>query len=162
MPTEKQIKYWKSKEGIKQSQETINKRNKKLKKVVHTEDWNKKVSDSKIREKNPMWNGGIYKTTHGYLMIKFSEHPFADRQGYIQEHRLKVEVKIGRYLTKEEKIHHINGIKTDNRIENLMLFPNDSKHHKFHQKIKQFGFTTPIKRQIDERWKEYQINPLFS
>lgn len=36
-----------------------------------------------------------------------------------------------RFLTKEEVVHHINGIRSDNRIKNLMLFPNASAHQKF-------------------------------
>jgi len=45
-----------------------------------------------------------------------------------------MEKHIGRYLTPEEVVHHINEIKTDNRIENLMLFKNANEHTKFHMK----------------------------
>ena len=72
--------------------------------------------------------------------------------GGVSKHRLVVEEYIGRKLTKEERIHHINEIKSDNRIENLMLFPNDKEHIKFHNKIRRWGYTNPIKRQIETRW----------
>jgi len=36
-----------------------------------------------------------------------------------------------------------------------MLFPNDKEHIKFHNKIRQFGMTNPIKRQIKNRWNEF-------
>jgi hypothetical protein len=40
---------------------------------------------------------------------------------------------ISQPLKPEETVHHINGIKDDNRLENLMLFPNKSAHHSFHK-----------------------------
>lgn len=61
------------------------------------------------------------KTQSGYILIKLKEHPYADGKGYVREHRLVMEKHIGRYLTENEEVHHINGIKDDNRIENLKL-----------------------------------------
>lgn len=61
------------------------------------------------------------KTQAGYILIKFKEHPYADSKGYVREHRLVMEKYIGRYLNENEEVHHINGIKDDNRIENLKL-----------------------------------------
>jgi hypothetical protein len=72
--------------------------------------------------------------------------------GKIPQHRLVVEEYIGRKLTKEERIHHLNEIKSDNRIENLMLFPNDKEHIKFHNAIRRWGYTNPILKQIETRW----------
>ena len=66
-----------------------------------------------------------------------------------------MEYKIQRYLNKEERVHHIDNIKTNNHINNLMLFKNQREHQRFHLKIKQFGLTNPIKRQIQNRWDEY-------
>lgn len=40
---------------------------------------------------------------------------------------------IKRHLNKNETIHHINGIQSDNRIENLFLFKNQKEHFKYHQ-----------------------------
>lgn len=71
---------------------------------------------------------------------------------WLLEHRLVVEEKIGRKLRPEEVIHHINEIKEDNRIENLMLFSTNDEHISFHTKLRQFGLTNPISRQIEERW----------
>jgi len=72
------------------------------------------------------------------------------------QHREVVSKFIGRFLYDEEVVHHINGIKSDNRIENLMLFPNQAEHKSFHNKIKQNGLTNPIKRQIKNRWKVFK------
>lgn len=71
------------------------------------------------------------------------------------EHKYIVEQFIDRKLKKEEVIHHINEIKTDNRISNLMLFNNQREHSKFHNKVKQFGLTNPIIKQINNRWLKY-------
>ena len=85
-----------------------------------------------LREKHPRWNGGKSISKRGYLFILKPTHPFCNSLGYIFEHRLIMETHLGRYLKPEEVVHHINGNKLDNRIENLQLFKNDSKHKKFH------------------------------
>ena len=73
--------------------------------------------------------------TRGYIEVKVENHPFSKRRGYYLEHRLIMEKHIGRYLKKEEHVHHINGIKDDNTIENLMLFESNSAHKKYHALI---------------------------
>jgi len=88
----------------------------------------------------------------GYISVYFPKHPGADKGGYVLEHRLVVEIFIGRLLTKEEKVHHISFNKQNNEIANLMLFPTNSAHMKFHTKIRQHGMTNPIRRQIVNRW----------
>lgn len=87
-------------------------------------------------DKNTRWKGGKKITQSGYIMILSPQHPFCDNQGYVREHRLVMEKNIGRYLKKEETVHHINRIKCDNKIKNLMLFSSNSEHIKFHKKIK--------------------------
>ena len=67
------------------------------------------------------WKGGRYTDKYGYIQIRLSNHPRAN-MGYIREHILVVEKFIGRFLLKGETVHHINGVKDDNRIENLELW----------------------------------------
>jgi len=80
-------------------------------------------------EKNPKWKGGRY-IQEGYYLIMKKDHP-NNIKGYIYEHRLVMEEKIGRLLTKGEIVHHINGNKLDNRPCNLELFSR-SQHAKLH------------------------------
>lgn len=76
-----------------------------------------------------------YKTTDsGYIMILSKEHPFADKSGYVREHRLVMENHIGRYLEPNEVVHHINLDKSDNAIENLKLMT-AYEHKQFHAKV---------------------------
>lgn len=56
----------------------------------------------------------------GSILEKCSSHPHA-RKGYVYQHRLVVERHIGRYLTSDEVVHHINCVNTDNRIDNLYI-----------------------------------------
>lgn len=77
-------------------------------------------------EKAFHWKSGR-KNNNGYVMVFSPKHPHRDSQGYVREHRLVMELKLGRYLEKGEVVHHINGNKSDNRIENLELL--EKKDH---------------------------------
>jgi len=76
------------------------------------------------------WKGGWSKRA-GYIFIYQPHHPHAFK-GYVLEHRLVMEKVLNRFLYPSEIIHHINGIKNDNRPNNLQLFPNKSSHAKYH------------------------------
>lgn len=69
------------------------------------------------------WHNGrrVRKNDDGYLMIFQPDHPNAYKDGWMPEHRWVVEQSIGRILETAEQVHHINGAKDDNRIENLTM-----------------------------------------
>ena len=85
-------------------------------------------------ENHSNWNGGRMRHPNGYILIKSPNHPFADNNNYVPEHRLIVERQIGRYLHRWEIAHHINKVRDDNRPENLMGFKNKRTHERFERK----------------------------
>lgn len=68
------------------------------------------------REKHPCWKGGRTKNKAGYVVINVSS---SER---IFEHVLVMSEHLGRLLLKSETVHHKNGIRDDNRLENLELW----------------------------------------
>lgn len=66
---------------------------------------------------------GNRKYNDGYIMVFMPDHPYAMSCGNVLEHRLVLEEKLGRYLDPDEHGHHLNGIKDDNRPENLVAMP---------------------------------------
>lgn len=77
----------------------------------------------------PNWKGGVNKHSSGYLKAKAPiGHPLADKAGYVMQHRLVMEQHLGRTLEAHERVHHKNGVRDDNRIENLELW--DAAHGK--------------------------------
>lgn len=77
--------------------------------------------------RSPSWKGGRIMA-RGYVKIHMPEHPAANVNGYVWEHRLVMEKMIGRYLKQREVVHHRNGIRCDNRPENLQLFSENKLH----------------------------------
>ena len=76
----------------------------------------------------------VWTDPDGYILLHRPKHPYTNAKGYVREHRLVMEEYIGRYLRPDEEVHHINGIKGDNRIENLQLLAR-SEHRSLTFKI---------------------------
>lgn len=70
----------------------------------------------------PDYGTGRY-LKNGYVMVFRKGHPRTQgRKNYVFEHILVMEKYLGRPLAKDENVHHINGVKSDNRVENLELW----------------------------------------
>ena len=80
----------------------------------------REATSNRRGEDNGAWKGGRQKMQSGYIRVCVTDHPAA-RKGYVREHRLVMEARLGRYLSTDEHVHHKNGIRDDNRIENLEL-----------------------------------------
>lgn len=74
---------------------------------------------------------GRKRTPRGYVQLCVKCHPNADVLGYIMEHRIMMEMKLGRFLESHEVVHHLNEKKHDNRLSNLELM-NHSDHTIMH------------------------------
>lgn len=62
------------------------------------------------------------KDKNGYVLLYMPDHPNASVNGQYSQHRLIMEQKLGRHLVKGENVHHKNGIRNDNRPENLEVW----------------------------------------
>ena len=89
---------------------------------------------TRSRENNHNWKGGRFNTVDGYIRVLSADHPNKDIRGYVLEHRLVMEQTLGRYLLGNEDVHHLNGIKSDNRPENLAVL----KHGEHRQLVMPF------------------------
>jgi predicted DNA-binding protein YlxM (UPF0122 family) len=95
------------------------------------------------KEQSAQHNGRVHrkpdgKLASGYRLVYKPDHPLADVNGNVEEHRVIAELAIGRQLSKTEIVHHINMVKTDNRIENLAVLPK-TWHHKIHWYYQKVG-----------------------
>ncbi len=83
----------------------------------------------KSGRESPRWSGGV-RISGGYRYIYMPDHPrnkgrkVHGEYTYIREHRLVMEEALGRILRPGELVHHVNGDKLDNRLENLELWIN--------------------------------------
>jgi hypothetical protein len=72
-------------------------------------------------EANGNWKGGRTRHKAGYVMIRVPDHPRAKKSPYVFEHIPVAEELLGRFLEAGESVHHRNGVRDDNRPENLEL-----------------------------------------
>lgn len=95
----------------------------------------KRYGDSGRDKKMRVWRDG-------YVMLYRPDHPSSRKippdYGYILEHRMVVEESIKRRLLPTEVIHHIDGNKSNNNIENLVLCSNNKEHNQIHTAMETF------------------------
>lgn len=102
----------------------------------HTEEAKHKQSVTKLRELNPNWNGG-HSCIRGYVLILCPGHPKANFNGYVPEHRLALENRLGRLLRQGECVHHLDMDKTNNSPDNLIALK-IGEHRQYHARLNRY------------------------
>ena len=86
------------------------------------------------------WRGTPKVTPAGYVMVFAPDHPsvagLPRYRQYVAEHVLVVERRLGHRLPPEAVVHHVNGIKGDNRPSNLLPLQNQSEHQDLHNRLR--------------------------
>jgi len=127
----------------------------------------------------PSWNSGkrmpeherkigsTYVNTHGYVEMYVGPEKslkYGRKNGYVLVHKKVMQDAIGRPLKREEVIHHIDGDKLNNNINNLYLCPSLSHHRDIHNNLEQVAFHL-VKMGViifDKETATYRIAPSFS
>lgn len=86
---------------------------------------NAKCVGKTFRKKRPHGDGE-------HILVRTHDHPRRGRSNLVYEHVIVVEKKLGRFLDKDERVHHINCVKDDNRPENLFVCFDNTEHFKIH------------------------------
>ena len=112
---------------------------------------------SRSGENHPFWKGGRLETEHGYVLLLKKDHPNARKNGRIFEHVFVMSEHLGRPLDKGETVHHKNGIKNDNRIENLELWSGNHSNGQRVEDVMDWAFESLCKYKKNDDNKKFLI-----
>lgn len=92
-----------------------------------------------VGEESHLWKGGKKLTSEGYIEVYCIHHPRALKQSgqsaYVKEHVLIAEKCLGRFLSDEECVHHIDFNRTNNEPDNLYVFSTMGEHTAYHHSL---------------------------
>ena len=130
---------------------------------TRTPEESKKMRGTTCRgENNPCWRGGRYQDNYGYVRIYNPSHHRATISHYVLEHILVWEEYNKRQLLKGYLIHHLNGIKNDNRPQNLVAMKNGEHIHQtepFKKKIRELEIENrQLRRALEDSQSIFYIN----
>ena len=104
-------------------------------------------------DKHPSWKGGRNREGFGYISVQVlpgdKYYEMTKKNGYVMEHRLVMAHHLNRPLDKQEIVHHLNGIRNDNRRENLALVDRRTHPHRTMVQLQQVRITE-LERQLKE------------
>ena len=119
----------------------------------------KAAKRNQLRENNASWKGGQH-IRQGYRMIYMPEHHKSNTAGYVREHDLIAEDKLGRPLRwygpadeKSEVVHHIDGDKLNNSPDNLLVV-SPKEHRQIHNAVCKEMMDAALLSRIDVLEKE--------
>lgn len=108
---------------------------------------------SRPGEKNHQWNGGVMMS-RGYRHVKHPGHPRANPvNGYVREHILVMEERLGRPLRPGEVVHHVDGDTANNDPANLELFESNAAHLAATLKGKRPNWTPEGLARLEALWE---------
>lgn len=113
--------------------------------------------NKRLGEKAANWKGGRHSTKSGYITVYAPDHPNSGKRGYVMEHRLVMEQKLGRYLEHGEIVHHIDGNKQNNHPDNLELKTNSqhiSEHFKASHEVSALRKKVKELEEVVERYQK--------
>ena len=105
---------------------------------THSEETKIKIGEAQMGPNNHNWKGGKKRDSRGYIYLLMPEHPEANSRGYIQRAHFVAEKKLGRWLYPDEITHHKNGIKDDDRPENIEVTTR-AKHQTIHKEMRRIN-----------------------
>lgn len=100
----------------------------------HSKRLSEATTGRQVGTKSPKWKGGRMTQKDGYVRVLVKSGKANESDRYALEHRVVAEQKIGRPLHAGEVVHHINGVRDDNRPENLEVLTSVAEHRKLHVK----------------------------
>lgn len=107
---------------------------------------------------HPSWRGGKYRSTDaGYIQLWMPEHPRANKRHYVLEHIVVWEEYYHKSLPEGYVIHHLNGIKNDNRPENLVAMKKGEHIHQAEPYKKRIRQLEIEKRQLKHALESSQL-----
>ncbi len=131
---------------------------------------------NKSKKQEPKKIGNVSVSSDGYPMVWVGRHNYS--HGYMSVHRLIVSDEIGRNLSNNEKVHHIDGDKSNYREDNLYLCESMSHHQSLHTQLESLSFeliqngliefdkskgiyklSLPIKQLIESKSGEFMETP---